>query len=57
MPAHLDWQRFEEAIITGVEMIATIQRAIAKFLAAYPEVKPPQMLSFENWERSFGSRL
>jgi hypothetical protein len=38
MPAHLHWQRFEEAIITGVEVIATIQRAIAKFLVAYPEV-------------------
>jgi hypothetical protein len=52
-----NWQRFEEAIITDVELIATIRRAIARFLVAYPEVKTPQMLSFENWERSFGSRL
>jgi hypothetical protein len=44
--------RIEKAIITDVEVIATIRRAIARFLAAYPEVKTPQMLSFENWAGS-----
>jgi hypothetical protein len=33
----------------NVEVIATIRRAIARVLAAYHEVKTPQMLSFENW--------
>lgn len=44
--------RIEKAIITNFEVIATIRRAIARFLAAYPEVKTPQMLSFENWAGS-----
>ncbi len=48
----LNGPRIEKAIITDFEVIATIRRAIARFLAAYPEVKTPQMLSFENWAGS-----
>jgi glucose-6-phosphate 1-dehydrogenase len=41
----------------NVEVIATIRRLIARVLAAYPEVKTPQMLSFENWAQiRFGSQ-
>jgi hypothetical protein len=48
----LNGPRIEKAIITDVEVIATIRRAIARFLAAYPEVKTQQMLGFENWAGS-----
>ncbi|WP_143278086.1 hypothetical protein [Bradyrhizobium sp. UFLA03-84] len=40
--------RIEKAIITNVEVTATIRKAIARFRAVYAEVKTPQMLSFEN---------
>jgi len=45
----LNGPRIEKAIITDLEVIATIRGAIARFLAAYPEVRTPQMLSFETW--------
>ena len=40
--------RIEKAIITDVEVTATIRKAVARFLAVYAEVRTPQMLSFEN---------
>jgi hypothetical protein len=42
----------ENAIIPLIEVIAVIWRAITKFRVTYPEVRTPQMLSFENWARS-----
>jgi hypothetical protein len=39
-------QSLEKTIITDVQVIAAIRRAIARFLAAFPEVKTPQMRSF-----------
>jgi hypothetical protein len=47
-----NWQRFEKTIITDVEVMTTIRRAIAEFLVAFPEVKTPQMQSFEKRARS-----
>src|SRR6185295_3672791 len=44
--------RFENATILEVEVLAVIWRAITKFRVTYPEVRTPQMLSFENWARS-----
>jgi hypothetical protein len=47
-----NWQRFEKTVITDDEVIAAIRRAIAGFLAAFPEVKTPQMRSFDKRARS-----
>jgi hypothetical protein len=41
--------RIENATILEIEVIAVIWRAITKFRVTYPEVRTPQMLSFENW--------
>jgi hypothetical protein len=41
----------ENAIIPEIEVLAVIWRAITKFRITYPEVRTPQMLSFENWMR------
>jgi hypothetical protein len=48
-----NWQRFEKTIITDVEVMTTIRKAIAGFLAAFPEVKTPQMQSFEKRARFY----
>jgi ribosomal protein L29 len=64
---YINWLKHARLILMGqesrwqsspnVEVIATIRRAIARVLAAYPEVKTPQMLSFENWAQiRFGSQ-
>jgi hypothetical protein len=45
--------RIENATILEIEVIAVIWRAITKFRVTYPEIRTPQMLSFENWARSY----
>jgi hypothetical protein len=45
--------RIENATIPEIEMIAVIWRAITKVRVTYAEVRTPQMLSFENWARTY----